>query len=92
MGFAEKEAMLKRDVKTFKAESSADAADRRNKICRYCIYRSSDTENPKQAYTGGCDYILVRREMRPCAPSNCVKEGIYKKGERLNKRVKGLKL
>ena len=92
MGFAEKETILKRDVKIFKAESSKDAAERRNKICRNCVYRSSDTENEKQAYTGGCNYILVMHEMRPCAPSKCVKKGIYKKGNRINKRVKGLKL
>ena len=91
MGFAENKAILERDVKIFKAEDAIDARERRKNVCGKCVYRAYELKNSNTTaivYGNACNYILVEGHIRPCAPSNCVKEKVFVKGDRITKPKK----
>ena len=94
MGFAENEAILKRDVKIFKAEDVMDARERRKNVCKKCVYRAFELNNNNSnaiVYGNTCNYLFVEGHIRPCAPSNCVDAGIFIKGDRITKPRKATK-
>lgn len=79
----ENKAIIARDVKVFLDEPPDEAQKRRNEYCRKCFYKAGSADKDKngrdQPYTKGCGYILKTGSIRPCAPSECVAQGIFRK-------------
>lgn len=83
MNNEENKAIIARDMKAFLDEPPDDAQKRRNKYCRKCFYKAGSADKDKNGrylpYTKGCGYILKTGSIRPCAPSECVAQGIFRK-------------
>ena len=85
------ERILKRNIKKFKAEDPEAARIRRDTYCKVCVWKVGQVNGNSEHYTCGCDYIGKTGKIRPCAPSECVEQGIFRerKGEKDGKEICG---
>ena len=81
------EAILKRNIKKFKAEDPEAARIRRDTYCKVCVWKVGQVNGNSEHYTCGCDYIGKTGKIRPCAPSECVEQGIFKRREKENEKI-----
>ena len=83
--------IIERDIKTFKSEDPEAARIRRDTYCKVCVYKVGQVNGNAEHYTCGCDYIGKTGKIRPCAPSECVKQGIFRerRGEKDGKEICG---
>ena len=83
--------IVERDIKTFKEEDPEAARVRRDTYCKVCIYKVGQVNGNSEHYTCGCDYIGKTGKIRPCAPSECVEQGIFRerRGEKDGKEICG---
>ena len=61
-------------------KAEKQAKEKLDKYCRKCFYNADKDKNGRYLpYTKGCGYILETGSIRPCAPSECVAQGIFRK-------------
>lgn len=72
------ERILKRNIKKFKSEDPEAARIRRDTYCKVCVWKIGQINGNAEHYTCGCDYIGKTGKIRPCAPSECVEQGIFR--------------
>lgn len=71
--------MLKEQMEKRARMSQKEISDFHRTICSKCEYA---VLTPVKRVFQSCDYILIKREIRPCAAGECIKAGVFKKRSR----------
>jgi len=71
--------MLKEHIEKRARMSKKEIEDFHKTVCGRCEYAVLE---PATRTFRSCDYILVEKEIRPCATGDCIKAGVFKERSR----------
>lgn len=70
--YSEARRLMAQKVSDYRKESDSHKANRKEAVCKRCAHFSMDV----------CNYLIDMNKQRPCAPSMCVKEKVFRPGKR----------